>query len=126
MIKKLEIAGVHMEVGDDLRKYVLKKIGKLDKYMPKHARDTAHAEVKLKEGNTKGKSERTCEVVLYLPKEAITVVDTTINMYAAIDIAEEKLKTRLRKYKSQHDAPRLRQRLVARFTRRHQVAADQL
>ena len=117
MIQKLEMAGVHREVADDLRRYVLKKIGKLDKYMPKHARETAHAEVKLKERNAKGKAERTCEVVLYLPKEAITVADTTINIYAAVDIVEEKLKARLRKYKSLHDTPRLRQRLAARFGR---------
>jgi putative sigma-54 modulation protein len=126
MIQKLEIAGVHMEVGDDLRKYVLKKIGKLDKYVPRHARVAAHAEVKLKERNTKGKSERTAEVILYLPKDVITVRDTTINIYAAIDIVEEKLKTRLRKYKSMHDTPHLRQRLVARFSRTHSAATEQL
>jgi putative sigma-54 modulation protein len=126
MIKKLEIAGVHMEVSDDLRKYVLKKIGKLDKYMPKAARMAAHVEVKLKERTAKGKNERTCEVVVYLPKEAITVLDTTINMYAAVDIAEEKLKARLRKYKAMHDAPHLKQRLLGRFTHRSQAAAEQL
>jgi putative sigma-54 modulation protein len=126
MIHKLEIAGVHMEVNDDLRKYVFKKIGKLDKYMPKSAREAAHVEVKLKERTAKGKNERTCEVVVYLPKEAITVVDTTINMYAAVDIAEEKLKARLRKYKSLHDTPHLKQRLLGRFSHRSQAAAEQL
>jgi putative sigma-54 modulation protein len=126
MIKKLEISGVHMAVGDDLRKYTLKKIGKLDKYMPKQARESVHAEVKLKERNTKGKSERTCEVIVHLPKEVLTVVDTTINIYAAIDIVEEKLKARLRKYKQMHDTPHLRQRLLARFTHHSPTAAEQL
>jgi len=126
MIKKLEISGVHMEVGDDLRKYVMKKIGKLDKYMPKHARESVHVEVKLKERNTKGKNERTCEVILHLPKDVLTVVDTTINIYAAIDIVEEKLKDRLRKYKEMHDMPRLRQRLIGRFSHRSAAAAEQL
>ena len=56
MIKKIEINGVHMDVGDDLRKYVMKKISRLDKYIPRQARDSAHAEVKLKEGKAVLKS----------------------------------------------------------------------
>jgi ribosomal subunit interface protein len=118
MIQKLEISGVHTEVGDDLRKYVLKKIGQLDKYLPKHARQSAHAEVRLKEQAGKTKSDRTCEVVLYLPKEVLTVTETTINIYAAIDIAEAKLKTRLHKYKELHDVPKLRRRVLGRLRRR--------
>lgn len=115
MIQKLEISGVHMIVGDDLRKYILRKVGHLDKYMPKHARESVHAEVRLKETNTKTKNERTCEVVLYLPKEVIAVTETTINMYAAIDIAEEKLKVRVHKYKEMHGTPQLHRRVLAKL-----------
>jgi len=115
MIKKLDIDGVHMTVGNDLRKYVSKKIGQLDKYIPRHARESAHFEVKLKEGKTKGQNERTCEVVAHLPHEILTLKETTVNIYAAVDIVEEKLKTQLHKYKELHANPRLRQRLVARF-----------
>ena len=117
MIKKLEIDGVHMEVGKDLRKYVNKKIGGLEKYVPRHARRSVHAEVKLKEGKIKAREERTCEVILYLPHEAIAVSETTINMFAAVDIVEEKLKKRLHKYKETHASPRLHQRLLARLKR---------
>lgn len=117
MIQKLEISGVHLEVGDDLRKYVVKKIGHLDKYVPKHARESAHAEVRLKENNTKNKNERTCEVVLYLPKEVLALTETTINIYAAIDIVEEKLKTRLHKYKELHAGPGMHSRVLAKFKR---------
>jgi putative sigma-54 modulation protein len=117
MVQKIEIEGVHMTVGDDLRKYVLKKIARLDKYIPRHARTSAHIEVKLKEGKSKGKNERTCEVLVHLPHDNITVKETTINMYAAIDIAEEKLKSQLHKYKELHADPKLRQRLTARFKR---------
>jgi ribosomal subunit interface protein len=85
-----------------------------------------HAEVKLKERNARGKQERICEVIVHLPKEVITLTETTINIYAAIDIVEEKLKTRLRKYKQLHDAPRLRQRLLGRFSRQNPAAAEQL
>jgi len=117
MIQKIEINGVHMSVGDDLMKYVLKKIGRLDKYIPKHARLSAHVEVKLKEGKSKDKNKRTCEVLVHLPHENITVSETTINMYAAIDIVEEKLKATLHRYKELHADPKLRQRVIARLKR---------
>ncbi len=122
MIKKLEIDGVHMTVGDDLRKYVTRKIGKLEKYIPKHARNSVHAEVKLKEGKVKTKEQRTCEVILHLPHEQITVSETTVNMFAAVDIVEEKLKNLLHKYKDKHTSPKLRQRLIARLKRQSMLA----
>ncbi|HLZ15289.1 MAG TPA: ribosome-associated translation inhibitor RaiA [Candidatus Saccharimonadales bacterium] len=113
MIKKCEITGVHLEVGDDLRKYVMRKIAKLDTYIPRHARESAHLQVKLKEGKAKNKDERTCEVILALPHETITISESTVNMYAAIDIVEEKLKSALHKYKALHASPRLHQRVLA-------------
>ncbi|HSX33933.1 MAG TPA: ribosome-associated translation inhibitor RaiA [Candidatus Saccharimonadales bacterium] len=116
MIKKLDIDGVHMTVGDDLRKYVSKKIGGLDKYIPRHARESLHVEVKLKESKAKNKDERTCEVIAHLPHETVTLSETTVNIYAAVDIVEEKLKNQLRKYKELHSV-RFRQRLFGRVNR---------
>ena len=117
MIKRLEIEGIHMTVGDDLRKYVTKKVGSLEKYIPKHARKSVHVEVKLKEGKVKAKEERTCEVILHLPNEVFRVSETTVNIFAAVDIVEEKLKHHLHKYKETHASPKLRQRLMARLKR---------
>jgi putative sigma-54 modulation protein len=117
MIQKLEISGVHLEVNDDLRKYVIKKIGRLDKYIPKQARDASHAEVKLKEGRAKDKNQRTCEVLLHLPHGNLTVSESTVNIYAAVDIVEEKLKAQLHKYKEQGANIRLRHRFLARLKR---------
>ena len=118
MIKQFEIDGIHMDVGEDLRKYVHKKIGGLEKYIPKSARKSAHVEVKLKEGKIKTRVERTCEVLVHLPHEALTVSETTINMFAAVDIAEEKLKHLLHKYKETHGDPKWRRRLLARIRNR--------
>lgn len=116
MIQKMEINGIHTEVSDDLHKYITKKIGKLDKYMPKHARESAHAEVKLKEATTKGKKQYTCEVIFHLPKEVITTKETTLNMFAAVDIVETKLKNQLKKYKDKHSILRGHtRRLVGKF-----------
>jgi putative sigma-54 modulation protein len=122
MIKKIDIDGVHMEVGKDLRKYVIKKIGKLDKYIPKHNRASVQAEVKMKEGKIKTREQRTCEIILHLPHEKIMVSETTVNMFAAVDIVEEKLMTQLHKYKEKHSAPKLRQRLMSRLKRQSLLA----
>lgn len=115
MIKRLEIAGVHMDVGADLRKHVEQKIGRLDRYASRHTRESMHAEVKLKEGKAKGKSERTCEVILHLPQETFRLKETAANIFAAVDIVEEKLKTHLKKYKELHTNPKFYRRLVAKF-----------
>jgi ribosomal subunit interface protein len=116
MTQKLEIDGVHATVNERLHKYVVKKIGNLDKYMSRHVRLSAHAEVKLKEAKAKDKNRHTCEVVLHLPHEIITVKETTMNIYAAIDIVEAKLKNQLKKYKDLH-SPRLHRRAISRFKR---------
>jgi len=116
MIQKLELSGVNFDVDDDLRKYAIKKIGRLDQYAPRQARASFHTAIKLKEGKGKQKDERTCEVIMHLPHETLTIHETTINMYAAIDIAEAKLKTQLKKYKDLHADPKLHRRLFARTT----------
>lgn len=117
MIQKIDISGIRTEVSDDLQKYIQKKIGKLDKYMPPHARQSAHAEVKLKEQKSKQRVSCTCEVILYLPKEVIAIEETTVNMFAAVDVVEEKLKNQLQKYKQKHGAGRLHHRILARMKR---------
>lgn len=118
---RTEINGVHVKVDDKLRKYIAKKIGSLDKYLTRQARSSAHAEIKLKESNAKGKKQCTCEVIMHVPIENLTVSETTVNMYAAVDIAEEKLKHALRKYKEKHDVPRLHRKIMARFKRQTPV-----
>lgn len=122
MIKKLEINGVHFEVDDKLKAYVSKKLGKLDKYIPKHARQSTHLEVFLKEIKIKAKKENVCEVILHLPHDIITTTESTINMYAAIDIVEAKLKNQIKKYKMKHGSPQLRHRLISKLRRtKHDV-----
>lgn len=118
MIQRLEISGVHMELDDDVKRYVMRKIGKLDRFLPRHIRPSIHADVKLFEANQKTKQVRTCEIVMQLPQETFTVKETTINIYAAIDIAEEKLKQHIKKYKGRHTDGRLYRRLANRW-RKH-------
>lgn len=123
MIQNIEISGIHVEVNDDLKRYITRKIGKLDRYVPRKSKDAARAEVKLSEvAVKKGKKQYTCEVILHLPRERITTKETTINMFAAVDIVETKLKNQLKKYKDQQSVLRGRtRRLIGKIQSRRRI-----
>jgi len=119
MLKKFEISGVHTTVDAKLREYVNKKIGGLDKYLSKHNRESAHAEVHLKEGKGKNHNDCSCEVTMYLPHQTIVVKENALNMYAAVDIAEAKLKQQLQKYKGKHASSKTYRHRIARLLRKN-------
>lgn len=108
MIERIDITGIKMDLDDDMKRYVTKKIGKLDRYLPRRARESAHADVRLKHIGRKHGNTYECEVVLHLPQETLTSKDSTLNIFAAIDIVEEKLKNQLKKYKDVHVERRIK------------------
>lgn len=118
MIQKLEVSGVHTDVDKKLRDYVTRKIGRLDRFTPRKIREALHAEVILKNTKAKDKKHCVCEVVVFLPHDKITVSESTMNMYAAVDIVEAKLKNLLKKYKETHSSLGLHKRMLARLRRR--------
>lgn len=118
MIQHIEISGIHMEVSDDLHKYVTKKVGSLDRFAPRAARQSMRAYVQLKERKQKGVKECICEVTFQLPRETLNVTEGTINIFAAVDIAETKLRSQLKKYKELHDNPKLHRRMIVRLLRK--------
>jgi putative sigma-54 modulation protein len=117
MLKKFEISGVHTEVNDQLRKYITKKLGKIDRYLPKPARASAHMEVRLKESRVDGKMLSTCDVTLRLPRGTITMKESNLNMYASVDIIQAKLKQQIERYKESRTDGKRQRRLFARYRR---------
>ncbi|MDB5169567.1 MAG: hypothetical protein JWO41_923 [Candidatus Saccharibacteria bacterium] len=118
MLQKFEINGVHTTIDDNLRKYVTKKIGGLDKYLSRHDRQSVHASVFLKEGKAKDKNRFTCEVKLMLPRETLIIKESTLNSFAAVDIVETKLKNQLKKHKDKHENGKMHRHLFGRFSRK--------
>ncbi len=110
MIKRIDISAVHTSLTKELHRYITKKISSLDKYIPKDARGSVHAEVIVKEVIIKSKKQCTCEVILHLPGENVAAKESTMNMFAAIDIVQEKLKVQLKKYKERHTSHRSSQK----------------
>lgn len=99
MITSIDITGIKYEVTDKTERYVLEKVGKLDRYVPAHARKTMVADVKLRQVNRDHGNKYEAEVILKVPEHTIIAKDSTLNMMAAIDIVEAKLIAQLRKYK---------------------------
>ncbi len=99
MITPIQITGIAYEIDEPTKKYVIKKIGRLDRYLPRHARKSASAEVKLEQVNRDYGNKYEAEVILKIPNKTIMAKDSTSNILAAVDIVETKIKAQLREYK---------------------------
>ena len=99
MIASIDIAGVKYTVDETTKRYVMRKIARLDRYLPRHARKSVTADVKLKQVNRDHGNKYEAEVILNVPNNRLTAKDSTVNMLAAVDIVEAKLMSQLRKYK---------------------------
>lgn len=102
MIQSIAISGVKYSPDEQTKRYVVKKIGRLDRFLPRHARKSATAEVILKEVNRDHGNKYEAEIILNVPDKRLTASDSTINMLAAVDIVEQKLANQLKKYKDKH------------------------
>lgn len=117
MITQVDITGVKYDIDETTRKYVIKKVGRLDRYLPRHARKSATADVKLKEVNRANGNKYEAEIILNVPDRVLMAKDTTVNMLAAVDIVEAKIAAQLRKYKEETISHVGRRGVMGRFKR---------
>lgn len=117
MIEAIDITGVKFDLDSTTKKYVTKKIGRLDRYLPKHARKSVTAEVKLREVNRDHGNKYEAEVILHVPDKMLTAKDSTVNVLAAVDIVEAKIVAQLHKYKEATVAHVGRRGMLSRFKR---------
>lgn len=117
MINSINITGVKFDLDETTKRYVIKKIGRLDRYLPRHARKSATAEVKLKQVNKDHANKYEAEVIMHIPDKTITAKDSTVNILAALDIVEAKIVAQLHKYKEESIPHVGRRGVLARFKR---------
>lgn len=117
MISPIEITGIGYELDDKTKDYINKKIGKLDRYLPKSARDSVKAQVKLREVNRDNGNKYEAEVIISVPDKTITAKDSTVNALAAVDIVEAKILAQLRKYKQESISHISKRRIIGQFKR---------
>jgi ribosomal subunit interface protein len=104
----LQITGRHFELDERVVKYAKDKLGNLDRYILKLV-PNVHGHVVL-ELDKSGREDNSfvCEVSINLPKSQLYAKEATLNMYAAIDICEAKVKSQILKYKEKHMPKRRR------------------
>lgn len=117
MIEAITITGVRYTPDEQTKKYVLKKIGRLDRFLPRHARKSVSAEVTLKEVNRDHGNKYEAEILLHVPDKNLTAKDSTLNVLAAVDIVEAKLAAQLTRYKQSMIPHVGRRKLLSRFKR---------
>lgn len=100
---KCEVAARNFEVDDKMRDYVDEKIGGLEKYLPRRVRETASCSVTLEDDpNGREDNRYVCDAVMTLEGTTLVSQEGTVNIYAAVDIVEAKLKAQLSTYKEKH------------------------
>ena len=117
MIESIDITGVKYDLDATTKKYVLKKVGRLDRYLPRHARKSVTADVKLRQIDKPNGNKYEAEVILHVPDKTLTAKDSTVNMLAAVDIVEAKIVAQLHKYKETTIPHVGRRGMLSRFKR---------
>lgn len=117
MLKTTTISGIGYQVDEETRKYAMNKIGKLDRFLPRHARRTATAGVRIKQRDGSGGIKYEIEVQLEVPEKTLIAKTDGLHMFTMIDDAESKLTTQLRKYKQSRLAHVGRRGVLSRFKR---------
>ena len=102
MIEKIDISGSNYKVEDAFRKYAIKRIGKLDRYLPKENKKDVVAKIVVSEVDRDHGNKYEISVAMDIPGgKVIAAKDECSNVYAGIDILEAKLMGQIRRYKTE-------------------------
>lgn len=120
MIKNIKLTGIKVELDEKTKKYVNKKIGGVDRYLPRHATKSVSAEVTIRQSNKGQGNKYETEVIIHVPEHKLVAKDSTVNILASIDIVEAKIIAQARKYREQHINHRGPHGLLSKFKRSFQ------
>ena len=100
MIEKIEITGNNYKVEEGLKKYIEKRIGKLDRYLPKGNKKDVVAKVTVAEIGKSRADKYEISAAMEIPGgKVITAKDDCSNVFAGVDLVEAKLTGQIRRYK---------------------------
>ena len=120
MIKNINITCMSYDIDEVTRKEVLKKLGGLDKYLPRHALNSAVMDVKLIDASKKRNhfdEKYEVEIILSIPGEVINAKGLSGTILLALDAAAAKAQSQLRDYKQKNIAHIGRRGILSRFKR---------
>lgn len=108
MIEKIEISGSNYKPTDSFRKYTEKRIGKLDRYLPKSCKKDVVAKVVVTEVDKSHGNKYEISAAMEIPGgKVLAARDETSNVFAGVDIIEAKLMGQIRRFKLE-STPHLR------------------
>ena len=100
MIDKIDLSGKNYEISESFKKYVEKRIGKLDRYLPRGNKKDLIAKVVISEVDHPHGNKYEISVAMEIPGgKVIAAKDECYNVFAGIDIIEAKLKGQIRRFK---------------------------
>ncbi|MCL1839945.1 ribosome-associated translation inhibitor RaiA [Candidatus Saccharibacteria bacterium] len=118
MIENIEVSGVKYKVEETLRKYTVKRLGHLDKFLPKKNRKDVVMRVVVKQVNRPHGNKYEISVAVDVPGgKMMTARDEAGNVFAGVDILEAKLRGQVRKFKAdkiEHEKKGILKKLLKR------------
>ncbi len=119
MIEKIEISGNGYKVEEPFRKYTEKRIGKLDRYLPRGSKKDIVCKVVVAEIG-KGKNDKyEISAAMEIPGgKVIAARDECSNVFAGVDLVEAKLTGQIRRYKLEVQPHRQRRSFKNLFIKR--------
>ncbi len=119
MIEKIEITGNEFKIEESFKKYSEKKIGRLDRYLPRGAKKDIIARVVVSEiGRGKGEKYEISAAMEIPGGKVLAARDECSNVFAGIDLVEAKLMGQIRRYKLETQPHRQKRSLKNLFIKR--------
>jgi len=100
----LTITGKNLEINDTIRKYVEKKIGRLDRYLPNII--DGRVELTVSEGARAAEDRQIAQVTLRTKKVILRAEEASSDIFASIDAVFEKMQRQVDRYKGKRWAKR--------------------
>ena len=118
MIDKIEISGNKYKIEESFRRYAIKRIGKLDRYLPRGSKKDVIAKIVVTEVDRSHGNKYEISAAMEIPGgKVIAAKDGSSNVYAGIDIIEAKLMGQIRRYKLESTPHLRRNKLKSLFKR---------
>ncbi|MBO7560867.1 ribosome-associated translation inhibitor RaiA [Candidatus Saccharibacteria bacterium] len=100
MIDKIEISGSNYKIEDSFKKYAEKRLGKLDRYLPRGSKKDVVLKIVVTEAERAHGEKFEISVAMDIPGgKVIAAKDECTNLFAGIDLVEAKLTGQIRRYK---------------------------
>lgn len=119
MISNIDISGHKYKVSDSFKKYTTKRLGKLDRFLPRGSKKDIIMKVIVSEVDHPHGNKYEISAAMEIPRgKVITARDECSNVFAGIDIIEAKLKGQVRRFKLESTPHLSKKGLKSLFTKR--------